>query len=130
MRKSPIPQQDLSDLERDVMMVLWSKKIATSRQIKDELDASRPLALTTILTILARLKKKNYIEEIPSTGRSMVFKPLVPREPVLRKKIRGILAQFFSGSPSLLVSHLLHDELVNREELMEIKKLIEARMKD
>ena len=130
MKKSFIPQQDLSDLERDVMMVLWSKNLATSRQIKEELDASRPLALTTILTILARLKKKNYIEEIPSTGRAMVFRPLVPREPILRKNIRGILAKFFSGSPSSLVSHLLHDELVSREELIEIKKLIEARIKD
>ncbi len=128
MKKSGVPAQDLSDLEREVMGVIWKYTKATSRQIKEDLDSRRPLALTTILTILTRLKKKQYIEEVPSTGRAMVFSALVPRESIQKKSIHGVLSRFFSGSPASLVSHLLHEEIVNDVKLIEIRKILDERM--
>jgi predicted transcriptional regulator len=120
--------KDLSELEREVMTIIWQKGRASSREIKDALDASRPLALTTILTVLSRLRKKNYIAEVTRLGRAQVFKPLVPLEKVATKRIRGVLKHFFSGSPSSLVSHLLDHESMDDLELMEIRRLLEEKM--
>ena len=56
--------RELSSLERRVMQVIWEKNKATSKEIKKALEPTKQLALSTILTILSRLEKKQYIKEI------------------------------------------------------------------
>ncbi|GAB3654550.1 BlaI/MecI/CopY family transcriptional regulator [Zhihengliuella somnathii] len=57
----------LGDLERSVMDLLWdSPEAATANSLRDSLahaDAAdgRELAVTTVLTVLARLEKKNLV---------------------------------------------------------------------
>lgn len=128
MPKDNSGAKDLSELEREVMSIIWEKNRASSREIKEALEPERPLALTTILTVLSRLRKKNYIAEVPRLGRAQVFQPLVPRERVATKRIRGVLKHFFSGSPSSLVSHLLDHESIDASELIEIRRLLEEKM--
>ena len=128
MPKKNSGAKDLSDLEREVMSIIWEKGRASSREIKEVLEPKRPRALTTILTVLSRLRKKNYITEIPRLGRARIFKPLVPRERVATRRIRNVLKHFFSGSPSSLVSHLLDHESIDDSELLEIRRLLEEKM--
>ena len=128
MRNSNNPQHTLSELEREVMSIIWEKKKVTSREIREALEPERPLALTTILTVISRLKKKKYILEVPSLGRSMVFKAAIPREKVAGNRLRGLLKQFFRGSPSSLVAHLLDSESISDDELKEIRGILEEKM--
>ena len=109
--------KELSPLEREIMEVVWREGRVTAKQVKETLDSTRPLALTTILTVLRRLKNKKYVKEVPSLGRSIVFKPAVSRELVIRRSIKELLKQFFSGSPSALMAHLLKNENISDKEL-------------
>lgn len=62
----------LGDLERAVMDLLWEHQDAiTANGMRDMLaqgsseageDSSRPLAVTTVLTVLSRLEKKGLVE--------------------------------------------------------------------
>ncbi len=54
----------LGDLERSVMDLLWaSTDPLTAYEIQDALAAStgKPLAATTVLTVLSRLEKKSFV---------------------------------------------------------------------
>lgn len=52
----------LGDLERAVMDRLWSvPEPQTVRQVREALNTRRPLAYNTILTVLARLAKKDVV---------------------------------------------------------------------
>jgi predicted transcriptional regulator len=55
----------LGQLERSVMELLWeSKTPLTAYELRDELAAhsdDRTLAATTVLTVLSRLEKKNFV---------------------------------------------------------------------
>jgi predicted transcriptional regulator len=57
----------LGPLERRVMEVVWAKGSATARQIVDALNhgAARPLAYTTVTTILGRLHEKGHVIREP-----------------------------------------------------------------
>ncbi|MHC6177041.1 BlaI/MecI/CopY family transcriptional regulator [Glutamicibacter endophyticus] len=62
----------LGDLERSVMDLLWdSAEALTANDLRDELAAnagdSKELAVTTVLTVLARLEKKGLVERERST---------------------------------------------------------------
>lgn len=57
----------LGDLERSVMDLLWdSTEPLTANDLRDELAAlgadAKELAVTTVLTVLARLEKKGLVE--------------------------------------------------------------------
>ncbi len=57
----------LGPLERRIMEVLWAKGSASAREILDALNqgAERPLAYTTVTTILVRLSEKRHVMREP-----------------------------------------------------------------
>ena len=50
----------LTDLQLDLMRVLWERGEATVAEVRDEL-AGRDLALTTVATVLSRLEKQDVV---------------------------------------------------------------------
>ncbi|WP_019159755.1 BlaI/MecI/CopY family transcriptional regulator, partial [Brevibacterium senegalense] len=52
---------NLGELERDVMDVLWSQRDGLTAAALRDLLADRGLALTTVHTVLTRLEKKDYV---------------------------------------------------------------------
>ena len=48
----------LSDLQLAVMRVLWDKGEASAADVHRALRHSRPMAITTVATLLARLEKR------------------------------------------------------------------------
>jgi len=79
----------LGDLERAVMEVLWdlpaslpdgsAPATATARQIAERLAAQRPLAYTTVLTVLHRLERKRLVRRLRD-GRAHRYAPVASRE--------------------------------------------------
>lgn len=124
-RGQTTPERDLSDLERQVMQIVWSLGRVTAKDVKDALERTHPLALTTVLTILTRLKGKKYVREVPSLKRSKVFNAVVPRKAVAGRTLKKVLRQFFGDSPSELIAHLIKHEKVDAEEMREIRNLLD-----
>ena len=55
----------LGELERAVMDQLWSRaEPQTVRQVHEALCLQRDLAYTTVMTVLQRLARKNFVEQI------------------------------------------------------------------
>lgn len=51
----------LGELELDVMRVVWERGQVTVREVLNALTTKRPLAYTTILTIMSRLAEKRLL---------------------------------------------------------------------
>ena len=73
---------DLSALELAVMSVIWELGECGSREVIDAYNAraARELADTTIRTIVANLRRKGYVEPVPTIERGMRLRPAVARE--------------------------------------------------
>lgn len=127
-KKTRNERPKLSDLERQVMQIIWSLGKANSRQIKEVLDPERPLALNTIITVLKRLQTKDYIKEIPRIGRLKVYKPKVPREQVARRSLQSLLNGLYRGSAASMVAQLLKTENIKEDELEEIRRMLDENM--
>jgi predicted transcriptional regulator len=108
------------------MQVVWDRGDATAAEVREALAGERPLADTTIHTVLSNLRRKGYIEPIPTVERSLRFAPCIRREQVARRSIRRLLDQFFEGSPRRLMAHLVQNESANDEELAEIGNLLRS----
>jgi len=111
-----------------IMQVLWNMGKATAREITDAINATEPIAHSTVQTLLRGLEEKGSIAH-EADGRTFLFFPLVAEDKFKRTATRDLVERVFGGSAGMLVAHLIKNEKVSREEVDEIRKLINQREK-
>ena len=109
-----------------IMQVLWENGRATAREITDAINATEPIAHSTVQTLLRGLEEKGAVDH-QSEGRTFVFFPLVEEDKFKRSATRDLVERVFAGNAATLVAHLLKNENVSRAEIDEIRRLINRR---
>jgi predicted transcriptional regulator len=94
----------LPELELEVMKVLWRRNSATVAEVQGELKPNRPLAYTTVMTVLDRLARKGAAER-EKQGRGYVYTPAVSEQAVCELAVDRLLEDFFSRSPQKLLQY-------------------------
>ncbi len=111
--------------ELDVMGVLWDRGPSTVSEVRAAL--SDDLAYTTVLTILRVLSDKGHVSHTPE-GRAHRFTPLVAKSAAGASALRRITDRLFSGSPELLLTHLVDDEALSDQDLRRMRDLLARRL--
>jgi BlaI family penicillinase repressor len=124
------PRPPLSPLELEVMTLVWDLGEATSAEIVEAFHARRPLAPTTIRTVLTKIEEKGYVDRVPTTERALRYRPSFPREAVATQSMRQLVGRLFGGSPTRAIAQLLADEDLDARELEEIQRLVSRRRKE
>ena len=123
----PGEPKELSELELAVMAVVWELGECSSAEVVDRFSERRPLAPTTIRTVLASIEKKGYLERVPTVERGLRYRPRVGREDVAGRSLRKLVGNLFGGSPRHAIAWLLREEELPDSELEEIRQMIETR---
>jgi predicted transcriptional regulator len=92
-------------LELHCLNALWSLGEGGVGDVRRVVGESRPLAYTTIMTVLERLVRKGRIVRRKS-GRAFVYSPATPRDELRRAAVRELLEGYFDGSEEALVRFL------------------------
>ncbi len=122
----------LHKLELQLMKIIWEKGRATAREVKDAIDEDRPLAESTIRTMLRSLEKKGFLtHDVDKDNRHQpfVYRPVVQRDEVSRGMLDDLLDRLFDGSKELLLNYLFENEDVSLEELQRLREKL-ARKKE
>ncbi len=117
----------LTGREMDVMNVLWRLGSGTVSEVLEGL--SDELAYTTVLTILRTLEKKGHLKH-KSEGRAHRYVPLVAKTEAQEGAVKRVTRKLFSGSPELLMAHLLNEKGLTEEQLRRLRALVDQRLKE
>ena len=117
----------LTGLQLSILRVLWERGEATTQDVWEHLTRERPLALTTVATLMSRLERKQVLTH-RRDGRQYVYRATVTRAEVRRSKVKELTETLFSGDPAVLLHHLVRADDVDPEELRRIRKLWDAAM--
>ncbi|NLZ04611.1 MAG: BlaI/MecI/CopY family transcriptional regulator [Phycisphaerae bacterium] len=120
---------DLGQLQRAVMEIIWSRGEATVHQVRDRLDREKELAYTTILTTLQKLERAGWLEH-RSEGKSYVYVPRRSREQAGAGSVRGFLKRVFDGNAVAMFQHLIREGDLSEEELKELRRIIDEKRKE
>src|SRR5437764_15448899 len=120
----------LSGLELEVMNLVWDLGQPTSGDIVEAFTKHRPLAPTTIRTVLTKIEEKGYVERVPTTERALRYRPSFPREAVATQTLQQLVGRLFGGSPKAAIAQLLADEALDAAELDDIQKMVSRRRKE
>jgi BlaI family penicillinase repressor len=119
----------LTDLQIELMRVLWTRGEATVVQVHRDLSATRELAQPTVATMLSRLEKKGAIAH-RTEGRQFIYRALVSEADVRRSKVGQIADVLFGGDVPQLIHQLLSEREVSADDLAEVRRLLEAKERE
>ena len=111
--------------ELDVMSVLWDRGPSTVAEVRGALDDE--LAYNTVLTVLRILEDKGHVAH-EEEGRAHRYLPLVARVEAGGSALRRITRRLFSGSPEMVLTHLVEGADVTEDELRRMKDLLTKRL--
>lgn len=117
----------LPDSELDIMLVLWNHEPPMSRlDIERIVNQKKALAPTTILTLLSRLEKKQFVS-VRKEGKVNFYTPLVSQEEYRQCEGRNVLEKLYGNSLKKFVTSLYQGKMDEKDikELSEFLKEME-----
>lgn len=112
-----------TEVELEILHVLWQHQPMTVRQVVDVLNEDRPRAYTSILSMLNVMYEKGLVAR-EMEGRAHVYRASHSRERTLGGVVKDLLGRAFQGSATSLIAQVLQQSKPSEEELREIRKTI------
>jgi BlaI family penicillinase repressor len=123
MRK---PHPTLTPQELAIMKVVWRRNEATVRDVHAALNESRPLAYTTVMTLMRILQEKGYLTRA-THEKAHVYRPAKPRQQVIGGMVRDFLDRVFDGASDALLVHLARDNKLTAKQKRIVRQLIDEK---
>lgn len=118
------PSLTLTPQELAIMKVVWRLEAATVRDVHEALRARRPLAYTTVMTMMRILEEKGYLKKTVGE-RAHVYRPAKPRHQVVGAMVRDFVDRVFDGASDALLVHLAKDNRLTPKQRQIVKRLLE-----
>lgn len=114
-----------TDGELEILHILWESGPTELKTIRDALQRERPVATTTIATMLGVMLDKGLVRRA-NGPRGYRWSAAMTRETAARSMLGKIVDRMFDGSASLLVAHLIDDGKLSESERKKIESLLQA----
>ena len=106
------------------MKVVWRKEETTVRDVYEALRASRPVAYTTVMTMMRILQEKGYLTKV-TQERAHVYRPSRPRQQVIGAMLRDFVDRVFDGASDALLLHLARDNKLTPKQKRLLTRLLD-----
>jgi predicted transcriptional regulator len=123
-RPRPVP----TDLELEILKIIWQRGHATVREVYDDLLQQRKIAYTTVLTMMGILEHKGHLKK-ERGERAYVYHSAQSETLVKGRMVKEFVDRVFNGSTAPLLVHLIGDGRVSLDEINEIEDLLRKRRK-
>ncbi len=110
--------------ELEVLNILWEKEPLTVKEIHELITESKNVGYTTTLKIMQKMTAKGLLYR-EANGKSHLYYSTYKQEETRSRLLDRFIDSTFRGSASSLVMQLLGNNKTSKEELNEIKKIIE-----
>ena len=116
-------KRKLTDTELEIMHVVWELDGGTVRHVHEILNQQRPLAYTTVMTMMNILEEKGHLTR-RKEGRAYRYEPVRPKNQVISGMVDDFVGRVFEGSAAPLVVSLVKDKKISKKDLDEIARMI------
>lgn len=120
VKKLPKP----TDAELAILRVLWERGRSTVREVTDAIQAERGTGYTTALKLMQIMFEKGLVKRDDSS-RTHVYEAVAAADVTQRQLVTDLLDRAFGGSAQQLVLQALSGRKASREDLAEIRKLLD-----
>ncbi len=123
------PSKHPTELELEILKVIWQIEPATVRHVRDALRSVRDLAYTTVMTMMSIMVDKGYLKR-KKDGRSYVYEAVYRENKASRNILQDVVDCVFDGSTTAVMQHLLETSEIDDDELKQIRALINRKTRE
>jgi predicted transcriptional regulator len=120
------PHPTLTPQELAIMKIVWRTDQATVRDVHEALNEVRPVAYTTVMTMMRILEQKGYLTKA-THEKAHVYRPAKPRQQVIGGMVRDFLDRVFDGASDALLVHLAKDNKLTAKQKKIVRQLLDEK---
>ena len=113
----------ITPTEWRLMECLWAKAPRTGREAVDYMKEKEGWSRSTTLTLLRRMTEKGILR-CDERGKVREYFPELRREDAVQRETRSFLDRVYRGSVGLLVSAMVEEQELSREEIDELYEVL------
>ena len=114
----------LTEVELELMNIVWDLGGGTVNDVMAHLPAKRPLATTSVSTILRILEQKGVLTS-EKVGRGHLYRPLIAKAAYEIRAVKDVVGRVFGGKPLSLVRALLESGVLTDDQVQTLKATLE-----
>ncbi len=114
-----------TESELEILQILWQNGPSSVRQVHEILEQTKDIGYTTTLKFMQMMYEKAYLSRVEE-GRYHIYKAEINEEATQKVLLGKFIDATFRGSAMKMVMQALGNHQASKEELDEVKKLIES----
>ncbi len=118
-----------TELELEILKILWRDEPLTGRDVRDRLAETRELAYTSVMTIMGIMENKGYVKR-KKTGKAFIYSPRVTEAATKKRMLRDVVDRVYEGSTMSVVVNLLESADIDPDELEQLRALIRRKSEE
>ena len=112
-----------TESELEILQILWTKGLATVREVHEDLAQIKDVGYTTTLKLMQIMNEKGLVKRDDSM-RTHVYQAAVNKERTQKHLLNKMIDSLFGGSPTQLVIQALGESKASPEEIEKIQALL------
>ncbi|HEX7903114.1 MAG TPA: BlaI/MecI/CopY family transcriptional regulator [Chitinophagaceae bacterium] len=112
-----------TESELEILQILWTKGLATVREVHEDLAQIKDVGYTTTLKLMQIMNEKGLVKRDDSM-RTHVYQAAVNKERTQKHLLNKMIDSLFGGSPTQLVIQALGESKASPEEIEKIQTLL------
>ena len=118
-----------SEVELEILQVLWEKEPATVRTVHEVLEKKRGVGYTSVLKQMQRMFEKGMVKRTKE-GKTHLYTAVPREQEVQQSMLDRLVDKAFKGSAMKMVLHALGRTDTNEEELEALQKWLNQQNKE
>lgn len=124
--------QHPTELELQILKLLWMESPRTARKIREGLAAAgRELAHTSVITTLQKMVDKQQLRQLaPEEGKAFRFSPRVTEEAVSSSMLGDLVHRVFDGSAEAVMLSLFDVSDLDVDDVKRLRRVFNERLRE
>ena len=124
-------KREPSDLELQILGVLWQRGPSTVQEILDALSDGKDRGYTSVLSVVQSMQRKKLVSTSrPRNARAYKYSAKRTQESVLGPLLGGLVERVFGGDPAAAVQQLLAASDLDKESIARLREIVDAAEND
>ncbi|MEX2120158.1 MAG: BlaI/MecI/CopY family transcriptional regulator [Pirellulales bacterium] len=122
MRRPGSPQP--TEVELQILRILWELGPSPVRDIHQRLNEAKGTNYSTTVKMLSVMLQKGLVKR-DEEAQPHVYRPTLTRDKAGKRLVNELIEKVYDGSAMSLVLHALASAAASREELAEVRRLLD-----
>jgi len=117
------PSPTLTEVELEILRVLWDRGSSTVREVHEALRRQRDTGFSTTLKMMQVMTAKGLLLK-DDDQRPQVYRPAITQEQAQTQFVDDLIQRVFGGAADKLILRAVSSHHVSRQDLEQIRKLL------